>query len=176
MDLAQLSRIHHHNPDVPKPPAGGESPRPQDGSNASKVRMGMAANIALIALATGQFLVGLDLSVMSVALPTIQKEFGVGMIQMEWAMMAYMVAGAALAVPAGALGDRTGRRRLYLIGTSIFVAGSAISASRWFWNRAAGVASHRSASGSVTDSTGVFNDSERPVDTGLRLASRSGRI
>lgn len=128
MDLAQLSRIHHHNPDVPKPPAGGESPQPQDGSKASKVHMGMAANIALIALATGQFLVGLDLSVMSVALPTIQKEFGVGMTQMEWAMMVYMVAGAALAVPAGALGDRTGRRRLYLIGTSIFVAGSAISA------------------------------------------------
>jgi len=47
---------------------------------------------------------------------------------MEWAMMVYMVAGAALAVPAGALGDRTGRRRLYLIGTAIFVAGSAISA------------------------------------------------
>ena len=128
MDLAQLSRIHHHNPDVPKPPAAGESPKPQDGSKASKVRMGMASNIALIALATGQFLVGLDLSVMSVALPTIQKEFGVGMAQMEWAMMAYMVAGAALAVPAGALGDRTGRRRLYLIGTSIFVVGSAISA------------------------------------------------
>ena len=128
MDLAQLSRIHHHNPDVPKPPAAGESPKPQDGSETSKVRMGLASNIALIALATGQFLVGLDLSVMSVALPTIQKEFGVGMAQMEWAMMAYMVAGAALAVPAGALGDRTGRRRLYLIGTSIFVVGSAISA------------------------------------------------
>jgi len=128
MDLAQLSRIHHHNPDVPKPPAGGESPQPQDGSKASKVRMGMALNLSLIALATGQFLVGLDLSVMSVALPTIQKEFDVGMAQMEWAIMAYMVAGAALAVPAGALGDRTGRRRLYLIGTSIFVAGSAISA------------------------------------------------
>jgi len=128
MDLAQLSRIHHHNPDVAKPPAAGESPKPQDGSKVSKVRLGMASNIALIALATGQFLVGLDLSVMSVALPSIQKEFGVGMGQLEWAMMAYMVAGAALAVPAGALGDRTGRRRLYLIGTSIFVVGSAISA------------------------------------------------
>jgi len=128
MDLAQLSRIHHHNPDVPKPPAGGESSPPADGFKAGKVRMVMGSNIALIALATGQFLVGLDLSVMSVALPSIQKEFDVGMTQMEWAMMAYMVAGAALAVPAGALGDRTGRRRLYLIGTSIFVAGSAISA------------------------------------------------
>ena len=128
MDLAQLSRIHHHNPETPKPPAAGEPPKPEGGSETSKVRMGLASNIALIALATGQFLVVLDLSVMSVALPSIQKDFGVGMAQLEWAMMAYMVAGAALAVPAGALGDRTGRRRLYLIGTSIFVVGSAISA------------------------------------------------
>ncbi|MSY41323.1 MAG: hypothetical protein F2646_04200, partial [Actinobacteria bacterium] len=93
MDLAQLSRIHHHNPDVAKPEAQPGSPESHTGSKASKVRMGMASNIALIALATGQFLVGLDLSVMSVALPSIQKEFGVGMAQMEWAMMAYMVAG-----------------------------------------------------------------------------------
>ena len=128
MDLAQLSRIHHHNPDVPKPGARPESPDYHSDSKTSKAGMGLASSIALIALATGQFLVGLDLSVMSVALPTIQKEFGVGMAQMEWAMMAYMVAGAALAVPAGALGDRTGRRRLYLIGTAIFVVGSAISA------------------------------------------------
>ncbi|MDA3021826.1 MAG: MFS transporter [Actinomycetota bacterium] len=120
MDLAQLSRIHAHQ-DAPAPDTGGKT-------DVSKSRMGMASNVALIALATGQFLVGLDLSVMSVALPSIQKEFGVGMAQMEWAVMAYMVAGAALAVPAGALGDRTGRRRLYLIGTSIFLVGSAISA------------------------------------------------
>ena len=57
-----------------------------------------ASTIALLALAVGQFLVGLDLSVMSVALPSIQKEFSVGMLQLQWAVMAYMVAGAALAV------------------------------------------------------------------------------
>ena len=87
-----------------------------------------ASSIALLALAVGQFLVGLDLSVMSVALPSIQREFGVGMLQLQWAVMAYMVAGAALAVPFGALGDKLGRRRLYLFGTSTFVIGSAVSA------------------------------------------------
>ncbi|CAB4892147.1 MAG: MFS transporter [Actinobacteria bacterium] len=128
MDLAQLSRIHAHQPDGPVAKTGGDSTKSGNESNVSVARMGIASNVALVALATGQFLVGLDMSVMSVALPSIQKEFGVGMAQMEWAMMAYMVAGAALAVPAGALGDRTGRRRLYVIGTSIFVVGSAISA------------------------------------------------
>ncbi|HEY7824299.1 MAG TPA: MFS transporter, partial [Acidimicrobiia bacterium] len=87
-----------------------------------------ASTIALLALAVGQFLVGLDLSVMSVALPSIQREFNVGMLQLQWAVMAYMVAGAALAVPFGALGDKLGRRRLYLFGTSTFVIGSAVSA------------------------------------------------
>ena len=84
--------------------------------------------VALIALAVGQFLVGLDAVSMSVALPSIQHEFGVGMMQLQWAVMAYMVAGAALAVPFGALGDRIGRRRLYLFGTATFAFGSAISA------------------------------------------------
>lgn len=87
-----------------------------------------ASTIALLALAVGQFLVGLDISVMSVALPSIQREFNVGMLQLQWAVMAYMVAGAALAVPFGALGDKLGRRRLYLFGTGTFVIGSAISA------------------------------------------------
>jgi EmrB/QacA subfamily drug resistance transporter len=87
-----------------------------------------ASTVALLALAVGQFLVGLDLSVMSVALPSIQAEFNVGMMQLQWAMMSYMVAGAALAVPFGALGDNLGRRRLYLFGTMAFVIGSAVSA------------------------------------------------
>ena len=86
------------------------------------------STVALFALAVGQFLVGLDLSVMSVALPSIQAEFDVGMMQLQWAMMSYMVAGAALAVPFGALGDNLGRRRLYLFGTAAFVIGSAVSA------------------------------------------------
>lgn len=87
-----------------------------------------ASTVAMFALAVGQFLVGLDLSVMSVALPSIQADFNVGMMQLQWAVMAYMVAGAALAVPFGALGDNLGRRRLYLFGTAAFVAGSAVSA------------------------------------------------
>ncbi len=99
----------------------------QPGASTSR-RFGTAGGIALFALAVGQFLVGLDLSVMSVALPSIQREFDVGMAQLQWAVMAYMVAGAAFAVPFGALGDRVGRRRLYLVGTALFAGGSAISA------------------------------------------------
>ncbi len=98
-----------------------------DPSSASNVRETLP-KAALLALAVGQFLVGLDLSVMSVALPSIQREFNEGMLQLQWAVMAYMVAGAALAVPFGALGDRIGRRRVYLFGTTTFVVGSAVSA------------------------------------------------
>lgn len=98
-----------------------------DSSPAGNVRETLP-KAALLALAVGQFLVGLDLSVMSVALPSIQREFNEGMLQLQWAVMAYMVAGAALAVPFGALGDRIGRRRVYLFGTTTFVIGSAVSA------------------------------------------------
>ena len=113
----------------------GESATATGGASAggaTKAAAGKGASLvsgALIAFAIGQFLVGLDLSVMSVALPSIQREFGVGMAQLQWAVMAYMVAGAALAVPFGAMGDAVGRRRLYLLGAGMFAVGSAISAA-----------------------------------------------
>lgn len=87
-----------------------------------------SARIVIAALAAGEFLVALDVNVLTVALPSIQRSFDAGMLALQWAVIAYMIAGAALAVPFGALGDRLGRRRLYLLGMVIFAAGSAVSA------------------------------------------------
>ena len=79
--------------------------------------------------AAAQFLAGLDMSIMNVALPAIQQQFDAGMMAVQWSVMAYMIAGAALALPFGALGDRLGRRRLYLIGTTTFAVGSLVCAT-----------------------------------------------
>ena len=87
-----------------------------------------SARVVIAALAAGEFLVALDINVLTVALPSIQRTFNAGMLGLQWAVIAYMIAGAALAVPFGALGDRLGRRRLYLLGMGIFAGGSAISA------------------------------------------------
>ncbi|MFZ4486154.1 MAG: MFS transporter [Candidatus Nanopelagicales bacterium] len=83
----------------------------------------------IVVFAAAQFLAGLDMSIMNVALPAIQQEFDAGMMAVQWSVMAYMIAGAALALPFGALGDRLGRRRLYLIGTTTFAVGSLVCAT-----------------------------------------------
>ena len=82
-----------------------------------------------VVFAAAQLLSGLDMSIMNVALPAIQQEFDAGMMAVQWSVMAYMIAGAALALPFGALGDRLGRRRLYLIGTTTFAVGSLVCAT-----------------------------------------------
>lgn len=84
--------------------------------------------VVVAALAAGQFLVGLDASVATVALPRIQRDLGASAPQLQWVLMAYVVAGAALALPVGALGDRLGRKRLYLGGAAVFAVGSLASA------------------------------------------------
>ncbi len=84
--------------------------------------------VVVAALAAGQFLVGLDASVATVALPRIQSDLDASAPQLQWVLMAYVVAGAALALPVGALGDRIGRKRLYLGGAGVFAIGSLASA------------------------------------------------
>jgi len=82
----------------------------------------------MVALVLGQFLVLLDSTVMSVALPQIQGQFSIGLAPLQWAVVAYLVAFAAIAVPIGALGDQLGRRTVYLFGCCCFVVGSAVCA------------------------------------------------
>jgi EmrB/QacA subfamily drug resistance transporter len=80
------------------------------------------------ALMFGAALVGLDASIATIALPPIQRELDAPASQLQFVLIAYMVTGAALALPVGALGDRIGRKRLYLGGVLCFVAGSLGSA------------------------------------------------
>ncbi len=71
-------------------------------------------------------LAAVDLGFMSVALPTIQRDLGVGLAGLQWAAAIYAIAYAALALPGGALGDRFGRRLLFLCGLAIFAAGAVV--------------------------------------------------
>lgn len=101
---------------------------PNPPSNSLAAPAAKLSVVTLVVLAIGQFLVGLDMSVATVALPSIGREFGVGLAPLQWTVMAYMIAGAALSVPIGALGDTLGRRKIYLIGLFLFGAGSLVSA------------------------------------------------
>ena len=70
----------------------------------------------------------LDNLVVTTALPSIGRSLHAGVADLEWTVNAYTLAFAVLMLPAAALGDRFGRRRVLLIGVALFTAGSAASA------------------------------------------------
>jgi EmrB/QacA subfamily drug resistance transporter len=67
-------------------------------------------------------------SVLSVALPAIRASYGAGAQEVQWVVNAYLLPLSALLLLGGALGDHFGRRRLLVIGTSIFAATSLVCA------------------------------------------------
>ena len=71
------------------------------------------------------FMVVLDNLVVSTAIPVIRVDLGASLEQLEWTVNAYVLALASLIIVGGTLGDRYGRRRLYLIGLAIFAIFSA---------------------------------------------------
>ncbi|GAA3547022.1 MFS transporter [Kribbella ginsengisoli] len=78
--------------------------------------------IAVTALGSG--IVFLDGSVVNVALPSIARNLGGGFATLQWVMDGYLLTLSALLLLGGALGDRRGRKQLFLIGLVIFTAAS----------------------------------------------------
>jgi EmrB/QacA subfamily drug resistance transporter len=82
--------------------------------------------LALAAVAS--LMVALDTLVVSTALTTIRLDLGASIEQLEWTVNAYNLTLAVLLLPAAALGDRLGRRRMFTAGLALFVAASAACA------------------------------------------------
>src|SRR3954451_1940577 len=78
----------------------------------------------LVAVCTGVFMLLLDITIVNVALPDIQRELSASLSDLQWVIDAYALTLAALQLTAGSLADRFGRKRLFAIGTVIFTAGS----------------------------------------------------
>jgi EmrB/QacA subfamily drug resistance transporter len=74
------------------------------------------------------FMVVLDNLVVSVALPTIHRDLGASIQSLEWTVNAYVLAYAVLLLTGAALGDRFGRKRMFLAGLGVFTAASAAAA------------------------------------------------
>jgi EmrB/QacA subfamily drug resistance transporter len=81
---------------------------------------------AVVSLAL--FMGMLDNLVVTTALPSIRAALHATVSDLEWTVNAYTLAFAVLMIPAAALGDRIGRRRVLLIGVALFTAGSAAAA------------------------------------------------
>ena len=83
---------------------------------------------ALAALAVSMLTIGLDATVLNVALPTLATELNASTSQLQWFGAAYTLVLGALIIPMGSLGDRFGRKRLLLAGLVTFGASSAACA------------------------------------------------
>ena len=82
------------------------------------------------ALAVSQiaaFMALLDVSIVSVALPSIERDLGASPATVQWVVSGYALTFGLALVPAGRLRDTLGRRRMFLIGLSAFVVTSALT-------------------------------------------------
>jgi EmrB/QacA subfamily drug resistance transporter len=99
------------------------APPPRQRSRATRP---LAAVLAAVGIPT--FMVTLDNLVVSTALPVIRTELGASIADLQWFVNAYTLPFAAFLLTAAALGDRIGRRRMFLAGITVFTLASAAAA------------------------------------------------
>jgi EmrB/QacA subfamily drug resistance transporter len=90
------------------------------------IRAGAPPRVAatLILASIGAFVTALDVVVVSTALPALRAHFSASLSDLEWTINAYNLAFASLMLTGAALGDRFGRRKVYVIGLGLFSASS----------------------------------------------------
>lgn len=90
-------------------------------------RAGAGAWISLVVVAGGLFLAVMSTTVVSVALPAIGTDLHATATDLEWVVDAYVIVYSSLLVTGGVIGDRHGRKGLFLIGVATFGAGSLLT-------------------------------------------------
>jgi EmrB/QacA subfamily drug resistance transporter len=100
---------------VPGPPAGG-----QLASGSASGRWVLAAAVL------GSGMAMLDGTVVNIALRSLGDDLGASVQQLQWVVNAYLLALASLILVGGSLGDRLGRRRVFMVGVAWFAAASAL--------------------------------------------------
>ena len=85
----------------------------------------LAPWLAVATVCFGAFMGQLDASIVTLAFPALQRQFGVGLAGVQWVSLAYLLALVALLVPVGRWSDRFGRKLVYLYGFVLFTAASA---------------------------------------------------
>jgi len=83
--------------------------------------------LTLFATVLGSSLAFIDATVVIVALPTIERDLDLGLSGQQWVLLSYSLALAALYLVAGAIGDRVGRREVFIAGAVGFAAASMLA-------------------------------------------------
>jgi EmrB/QacA subfamily drug resistance transporter len=76
------------------------------------------------AVAFGLFMIMLDNTIVNVALPSIQRDLGIGISELEWVVNGYALTFAVLMLTGGKLADMLGRRLIFIVGLAIFTGSS----------------------------------------------------
>jgi EmrB/QacA subfamily drug resistance transporter len=110
--------------------AGGGS----DGSDqlvADRGGMPTRDRVVLLALVLSALIVSIDTSLLTVAIPTLMREFDAPLSSVQWVLTGYSLVYASLLVIGGRLGDIHGHRRMFAIGGSLFALGSLVAVVSW---------------------------------------------
>ncbi|MFK0293688.1 MFS transporter [Streptomyces sp. NPDC090442] len=91
----------------------------------ARPRTARAARLPLVAVCLGYFLVILDVTVVTVALPDLGRALGAGVTGLQWTVDGYTLVFAGLLLFCGGLADRFGGRRVFLAGLAVFALASA---------------------------------------------------
>ena len=78
----------------------------------------------LLTTCVAMFMLLLDITIVNVALPEIQRNLDASFSDLQWVVDAYALTLAAFLLTAGSLGDRIGRRRVFATGFAVFTAAS----------------------------------------------------
>src|SRR5262249_12124703 len=82
------------------------------------------ARLVLLTCVLGSSMAFLDSTVVNVALPSIGEDLDAGLAGLQWVVNAYLVSLTAFVLLGGLLGDRYGRRRVFVVGVASFTAAS----------------------------------------------------
>ncbi|WP_405501192.1 MFS transporter [Streptomyces anulatus] len=115
----------------PAPPASPVIPLSPARPEAGPPRLSGRARLVLFVLCAAQFMVALDFSVLNVALPVLGKDLGLSTTGLQWAVTAFALPSGGFLLLFGRIADLYGRRRLFLIGLTLFGAASLLATLAW---------------------------------------------
>ena len=98
-------------PSYPAIPTHNEQDIHQDGA-----RSGLRLALILVA----SFMVVLDFTIVNIALPSMERDFGVATSVVQWVVTGYAIAFAGLLILGGRAADMLGRRRIFIVGLVVF--------------------------------------------------------
>src|ERR1700674_3168745 len=85
-----------------------------------------SSGMVLALVCVGQFMVVLDLSIVNVALPSMQRDLGFSTSGLQWVVNAYALAFGGFLLLGGRAGDLFGRRRIFMLGLFLFAGASLV--------------------------------------------------